>query len=109
MVENNPKYALDFFFFLKGELIEMLECLANGEPWRNYIMGFELPEHDDTGSFEEGVMIFMNTSTYNELHLDSITFYNHLQGVCGEYIIENPKDEMKIQEFMGKIKTILKI
>ncbi len=31
-----------FFSFLKNDLLEVLECLSNREPWQDHMMGYEL-------------------------------------------------------------------
>ncbi|MEK3941226.1 hypothetical protein ABEO94_04755 [Bacillus pumilus] len=60
MLKDHQPVVQDFFSFLKNDLLEVLECLSNREPWQDHVIGYELPEHSEDIEFNTGVMIFMN-------------------------------------------------
>ncbi|MOA24487.1 hypothetical protein D3C78_1451650 [compost metagenome] len=95
---------------MKGELIEVLEYLSQGEPWQNHMIGFELPEHfDEDDSNKDGIMLFMQTYKYIEINIDNLKFYNCLKEICDEYLIENPGTKEVIHSLMIKAKEILEM
>ncbi|MCW6698852.1 hypothetical protein LG401_18070 [Bacillus pumilus] len=76
MLKDHQPVVQDFFSFLKNDLLEVLECLSNREPWQDHIIGYELPEHSEDIEFNTGVMIFMNTASYHEIIMDTPDFYS---------------------------------
>ncbi|TVX94894.1 hypothetical protein [Cohnella terricola] len=109
MLENESSIIQDYFSFLKGELIEVLECLSKGDPWQDHMMGYELPEHSDgVDSTKDGITIFMQTYEYNEINIENSKFYSCLNEICDEYLIENPHTKEIVDSLMIKVKDILK-
>ncbi|WP_446936015.1 hypothetical protein [Lysinibacillus fusiformis] len=108
MIDKQPVIQ-DFFSFLKSDLLEVLECLSNREPWQDYMMGYELPEHSEQIEFEEGIMIFMNTASYNEIIMDNSVFYGCLEEICLEFVAVNPEQKVQVYLLMDKINTILNL
>lgn len=108
LIDKQPVIQ-DFFSFLKSDLLEVLECLSNREPWQDHMMGYELPEHSEEIEFKEGIMIFMNTTTYNEIVMNSSDFYGCLKETCMEYVGENPQQEDQVHLLMDKIKVVLNL
>ncbi|MEK4051571.1 MULTISPECIES: hypothetical protein [Bacillus] len=51
MLKDHQPVVQDFFSFLKNDLLEVLECLSNREPWQDHIIGYELPEHSEDIEF----------------------------------------------------------
>lgn len=107
MLKDKQPVIQDFFSFLKSDLLEVLQCLSNREPWQDHMMGYELPEHSEEIEFKEGIMIFMNTATYNEIIMNSSDFYGCLKETCMEFIEENPQQEDQVHLLMDKIKGVL--
>ncbi|WP_042473890.1 hypothetical protein [Bacillus ndiopicus] len=108
LIDKQPVIQ-DFFSFLKSDLLDVLECLSKREPWQDHMMGYELPEHSEEIEFKEGIMIFMNTATYNEIIMDSSDFYGCLEEICMEFVGENPEQKVQVYLLMDKIKTILNL
>lgn len=108
MLQNESSIIQDYFSFLKGVLIEVLECLSKGDPWQDHMMGYELPEHSDgIDSNKDQIVLFMQTHEYIEFHLEKSRFYTYLLEVCGEYIFENPHSKEMVDSLMVKIEGIL--
>lgn len=108
LIDKQP-FIQDFFSFLKSDLLSVLKCLSNGEPWQDHMMGYELPEHSDEVDFKEGIMIFINTASYNEVIMGSKEFYDCLKETCIEFIRGNPKQEEQVNLLMDKIKCIFNL
>ncbi|MBU8711079.1 hypothetical protein KM924_01035 [Brevibacillus parabrevis] len=98
-----------FFSFLKSDLLDVPECLSNGEPWQDHMMGYELPEHSEEIEFKEGIMIFINTSSYNEIIMKNIDFYDCLKETCVEFIRDNPEQKDQVNLHIDKIKVVLNL
>lgn len=108
LIEKQPVIQ-DFFSFLKSDLIKVLESLSKREPWQDHMMGYELPEHSEEIGFKEGIMIFINTASYNEIIMNSPDFYDCLKETCMEFVQENPHQKHQVHLFMDRIKTVLKL
>ncbi|MGN7941436.1 MULTISPECIES: hypothetical protein [Bacillaceae] len=109
MLKDKQPVIQDFFSFLKSDLLEVLECLSKGEPWQDHMMGYELPEHSEEIEFKEGVMIFITTSTYNEIIMKNIDFYECLKETCMEFIDESPERKNQVYLLIDKIKVVLNL
>lgn len=108
LIDKQP-FIQDFFSFLKSDLLNMLECLSNGEPWQDHMMGYELPVHSEEIDFIDGIMIFINTASYNEIIMNSLDFYGCLKEICVEFIDENPEKKEQVHLLMDKIKAVLNL
>ncbi|MFD3271287.1 hypothetical protein ACE3MS_14305 [Paenibacillus dendritiformis] len=108
LIDKQPVIQ-DFFSFLKSDLLDVLECLSNGEPWQDHMMGYELPEHSEEIEFKEGIMVFINTSSYNEIIMKSTDFYDCLKEICVEFIGENPEQKDQVNLLIDKIKVVLNL
>lgn len=106
LIEKQPVIQ-DFFSFLKSDLLDVLECLSNREPWQDHMMGYEFPEHSEETEFKDGIMIFMNTTTYSEIVMNSSDFFGCLKETCMEFVGEHPQQEDQVHLLMDKIKAIL--
>lgn len=108
LIDKQP-IIQDFFSFLKNDLLDVLECLSNREPWQDHMMGYELPEHSDEIEFKEGIMIFMNTASYNEIIMDSLDFHDCLEEVCMEFVGDNLDQKDRVYLLMDKTKSVLNL
>lgn len=102
LIDKQPVIQ-DFFLFLKSDLLDVLECLSNREPWQDHMMGYELPEHSDEIEFNEGIMIFMNTASYNEITMDSSDFYSCLEEICLDFVDENPEKKVQVLRYIDEL------
>lgn len=109
MLADKQPVIQDFFSFLKSDLLDVLENLSNGEPWQDHMMGYELPEHSEEIDFKEGIMIFIDTASYNEIIMNNSDFYGCLKETCMEYIDKNPEQKDQVYLLMDKIKDTLKL
>ncbi|MFS0557075.1 hypothetical protein [Brevibacillus sp. 179-C9.3 HS] len=108
MLANETPIIQDYFSFLKGELIEVLKHLSSGDPWQDHMMGYELPDHSDgDDSLQDGIIIFLRTYEYMEIHMDSSKFYSCLVEICNEYLIENSQNKEIVHSLMIKVKEVL--
>lgn len=108
LIDKQPVIQ-DFFSFLKSDLLNVLECLSKREPWQDHMMGYELPEHSEEIEFKEGIMIFINTASYNEIIMSSSDFYGCLKETCMEFVGENQEQKIQVDVLMDKIKTVLNL
>jgi hypothetical protein len=92
---------------LKSDLLDVLECLSNRESWQDHMMDYEFPEHSEETEFKDGIMIFMNTTTYSEIVMNSSDFFGCLKETCMEFVGEHPQQEDQVHLLMDKIKAIL--
>lgn len=98
----------DFFGLVENELIDVLQCLSKRESWQTYTTGYEFPEDGD-GDFEDGIMIFMETSNYGEVLLSDSEFFSYLELSCNKYLQDNPQNEEKVLTLLEKIKIALNL
>ena len=96
----------DFFGIVENNLMEVLSKLSHRESWQNYITGYEFPED---GDFENGIMIFMETSSYGEVLLTDIEFFSYLEVTCDEYIKNNAQEAEEVRKLLKKIELALNI
>ena len=96
----------DFFYFIKPDLIEVLEYLSRRESWQESIVGYELPEDGDFGN---GILLFMNTTDYGEVLLNELEFYEKLKITCEEYINNYLQEKEKVEILMKKVKKVLRV
>ncbi|MFE3577297.1 hypothetical protein [Lysinibacillus sp. NPDC059133] len=73
------------------------------------MMGYELPEHSEEIKFKEGIMIFINTASYNEIIMNSSHFYGCLKETCKEFVGENQEQKIEVYVLMDKIKAVLNL
>ncbi|NPC93894.1 hypothetical protein HOO54_17145 [Bacillus sp. WMMC1349] len=109
MLENKQPFIQDFFSFLKNDLLEVLECLSNEEPWQDHMMGYELPVHSEESECKEWIIIFMNSFTYYEITIKSIDFYDCLKETCLEFIEENPEQKKQVDLLIDTIAVVLNL
>lgn len=54
-------------------------------------------------------MIFINTSSYNEIIMKNIDFYDCLKETCVEFIRDNPEQKDQVNLHIDKIKVVLNL